>query len=563
MLESKANARDCHKLPLEWNYAHERGEHMKAIDLYSGVGGWSLGLRMAGIEVIRSYEWWDCAARTHRANLDSRVDQMDIRQLDPQDVPEADIVVGSPPCTEFSFANRGGNGDIAEGLRDIAKFLEIVEHLEPTYWAMENVPRVAGILRRETEPGGSLRRYAGLIDVIEVVDMASLGLPQKRRRMIAGRYPLELLEAYTERLPDRTFGGVLQRLSDSPVPDPIYDLKLTREELTEQEPEAPLNEEEERMNREAKTYHPVYNKMNFPDDLDRSSRTVTAVCTRVSRESIVIEAPETPGSYRRLTLRERASLQGFPITYQFFGGSYTDKLKLVGNALPPLAAYYIGHAMFGTEPADLGASDSIPCDHSQPPDRPDETPPPGLSNRHRRNRKFRAALPHLRFGSGMRVELANSTRDDSVSWQTAFYFGNSKKYETVEPTSELLRAAIDGLPRDISDEVRRTITDRHEFWSAHSDVDIQRRWTHRAEEPIHPFDLTDDLGDAAEVVHAIISRVPLDRVIELLFQLVPQVRDGQRPKFREHGHWILAGLIVGAAFNAVRNALSWGQNSDT
>ncbi|MDP9021599.1 MAG: DNA cytosine methyltransferase [Actinomycetota bacterium] len=525
---------------------------MKAIDLYSGAGGWSLGLRMAGIEVIRSYEWWDCAARTHRANLGSRVDEVDIRQLDPRNVPEADIVVGSPPCTEFSFANRGGNGDIAEGLRDIAKFLEIVEHLQPAYWAMENVPRVAGILRREIQPGGLLRRYADLVDVIEVVNMASLGLPQKRRRMIAGRYPLELLEAYTERLPNRTFGGVLERLSDAPVRDPIYDLKLTREELTEQEPEAPLNDEEERMNREAKTYHPVYNKMSFPDELERPSRTVTAVCTRVSRESIVIEAPERPGCYRRLTLRERASLQGFPITYQFFGGAYTDKLKLIGNALPPLAAYYIGHAMLGTEPGDLGASGSILCDHSQPPDRPDETPPPGLSNRHRRNRKFRAALPHLRFGSGMRVELANSARKDNPSWRTAFYYGNSKKYETVELTDELLATALDALPSDTSNEVRKAITDRHDSWSAHSGADIQRRWTHRAEESVHPFELADDLGATAKSIRAIINVVSLDQILDIIFELVPNVRDGQRPKFRDHGHWIMAGLIVGAAFNASR-----------
>jgi hypothetical protein len=42
---------------------------MRAIDLYSGIGGWALGLRLAGIEVVASYEWWDKAARTRRLRI--------------------------------------------------------------------------------------------------------------------------------------------------------------------------------------------------------------------------------------------------------------------------------------------------------------------------------------------------------------------------------------------------------------------------------------------------------------------------------------------------------------
>ena len=90
---------------------------MKAIDLYSGVGGWSLGLKMAGVDVIQSYEWWSPAAETLINNLGGDVSIADIRTLPLSSIPlDIDIIVGSPPCTQFSYSNRGGSGDIYDGL---------------------------------------------------------------------------------------------------------------------------------------------------------------------------------------------------------------------------------------------------------------------------------------------------------------------------------------------------------------------------------------------------------------------------------------------------------------
>ncbi|HHH20054.1 MAG TPA: DNA methyltransferase, partial [Campylobacterales bacterium] len=81
---------------------------MKAIDLYSGIGGWTLGFELAGIDIVASYEWWSKANRTHNKNTQKKAVEMDIRKLNVEDLPQGvDIVVGSPPCTQFSFANRG------------------------------------------------------------------------------------------------------------------------------------------------------------------------------------------------------------------------------------------------------------------------------------------------------------------------------------------------------------------------------------------------------------------------------------------------------------------------
>lgn len=60
---------------------------MKAIDLYSGVGGWSLGLQLAGIEVVASYERWGPANETNFKNNRHQAQTVDIRRLKPQELP--------------------------------------------------------------------------------------------------------------------------------------------------------------------------------------------------------------------------------------------------------------------------------------------------------------------------------------------------------------------------------------------------------------------------------------------------------------------------------------------
>ncbi|MEQ9229106.1 MAG: DNA cytosine methyltransferase [Cyclobacteriaceae bacterium] len=134
-----------------------------AIDLYSGIGGWTLGMKLSGIENIASFEWWNEANETHNINFGTNHKEVNIRELIPSEHlnydKKIDFVVGSPPCTQFSFANKGGNGDIEDGLVDIHKFLDVINYLKPKYWAMENVPRVANILESELNKG-SLKKFA-------------------------------------------------------------------------------------------------------------------------------------------------------------------------------------------------------------------------------------------------------------------------------------------------------------------------------------------------------------------------------------------------------------------
>ena len=485
---------------------------MRAIDLYSGIGGWSLGLKLAGIEVVASFEWWDRANDTHEKNLGLQVHETNIRELDFKLLPKnIDLVVGSPPCTQFSFSNRGGSGDVADGMKDVIKFLEVVQHLKPKFWAMENVPRLKTLLEEARRANSPLEPFRKLIDKMEIhiVNMAEFGVPQDRQRCIAGVFPFELLFSYTKKCSKRTLGDVIAALRNDIVSDPNYGFSAPRISITELQEEPPLNSEELRLNREAKMYHPVYNNMAFPDRLERPVRTVTAVCTRVSRESIVIADPAQSEKFRRLTVRERATLQGFPITYQFFGRSYSEKLKMIGNAIPPVFTFYVGQAaqeisvetlrLLGEIPEKVPSSVSLPLN----------TPPDQQGKSYPANRTFRLALPGLRFKSGMRFELANHFEDDQVKWQVGFYYGNSKDIKAVELDDVLLAMLSDAkrfnsqnLISQISDLLLRNklIIDSQE---------VQSTWCH-AKKALHPFAIVDRLGVIAADIVKLIQSADVD-----------------------------------------------------
>lgn len=398
-----------------------------AIDLYSGIGGWTLGMKLSGINNVASFEWWHEANQTHNLNFGTNHKEVNIRNINVETdlnfVEKIDFIVGSPPCTQFSMANRGGNGDIKDGLVDIIKFLEVVEYLKPKYWAMENVPRVAKILEKELN-GGSLSRFKKLFTVIEVVDAAEYGAPQNRKRMIAGNFPNHLFSSYKKNIPQISLGEVLENLNKEIIQDPNYGYKIPKIEVTELENEVDLTVEEARINCDAKTFHPIYNGMSFPDKLNRPSRTITATCTRVSRESIIIKS-ET--GYRRLNVRERGVLQGFPITYQFYGRTLNAKFKMIGNAVPPVLTYYIIQSML-----EVCVDKILPprCSnyHHEKPKFKAYTSKMGLPVRkYPAKRKFQFSVPNLRYGSGVRFELSNTPNIEPIEWSFKFYYGNSKK----------------------------------------------------------------------------------------------------------------------------------------
>lgn len=538
----------------------ENGRPLRAIDLYAGVGGWSLGLSLAGIEVVASYEWWSPACLTNRANGGHTVLQRDIRSLDLGELPSnIDIVVGSPPCTQFSLANRGGSGDLADGVRDLRAFLRIVARLRPRYWVFENVVRAAQIFEREVY-SGSLSEFAWLTPTVHVVDASRFGIPQRRTRAFVGNIDFNLLEAYSSAMPQKTLGEVIASVNsqDACVADPTWGWGYGRGAVTDVDHEVPLTPQETRLNRDAKANNPIYNGMAFPDDLNRPSRTVTATCTRVSRESIVVEMPGRLATYRRLSVRERAALQGFPLWFQFLGETHTQKLKMIGNAVPPSLTFLVAQAIKQVSPPELRQPMDVGRGKPHPLVESTRTTPDVPRQAYKADRTFAAAIPNLRFKSGTRFEVSNRIGPDTrQAWACRFFWGSSKDVRSLVFSPVSLKALVSAIESKESQTC--LIEAYHETAALAASTlpgNLQLSWTGSAESnDAHAF--VDWLGEIALRAEATL-RDSLDtsgmlriqaRISLMLAAGKPSVVATIPRKIHVHARSIAVGIAIAAGVN--------------
>ncbi len=515
---------------------------MKAIDLYSGIGGWSLGLRLCGIDVVESFEWWQPAVNTSNKNFGTSHKPIDIRSLNFKNLPkDIDIVVGSPPCTQFSYSNRGGSGDISDGIIDLYKFFECISVLKPKYWAMENVPRVKKVLIEESKKGGQLNKFSKIISdgFLEVIDMSEFGTPQRRKRCIASNANFLLLNSYKIKCVPKTLGDVIENLKKRKVSDINYKNELLKKEVHDLEVEEDLNSLEERMNKEMKTNHPIYNNMAFPENLKHPARTITATCTRVSRESLIVKSKK---GYRRLSVRERATIQGFPINFNFYGGSHAQKLKMIGNAIPPTFTFALGNAMLEKSLNDFKSIETK-FFKSVAKEPPPKTTPDRTGKQYSKNRNFRFSPTFLRFKSGLRFELSNKNKNYSFR----FFYGDSKNIEEIKIDAQMYKFLKKELKRFVDLEIffSKEKINKVKFNS----LDLQKVWTNE-KEGIHPFMVLDETEKLSKNIYKIIKEID-DLEINNILEKIFKSSKFFNKKIEKNAALILSGFITTSLINSI------------
>jgi DNA (cytosine-5)-methyltransferase 1 len=347
---------------------------LKVIDLFCGAGGFSEGFRQMGFEVTHAIDNWNPALVAHKENQpEAEIIKADIASLDPHQFPKPDVIIGGPPCTEFSGSKRGGGGDFAKGMKLVLAYFRFVHVLEPRWWVMENVPRLLQTLPHRVRLQDMGFAEEGFFDIPrrEVFNSADFGAPQKRLRLISGRYPTPIqthFEQSTLTLDNllyepwipmkkviEAFPNPIGRVHKGKmVHDPNYQKLSLPEEMLEDHflrPDVALmTKAEADRNRKQKVAHAYYGKMKFPEDLDRPSRTVMATQFNASRETMALETKyKGEVRYRKPTVRECASLQCYPITYRFPGKTLTTKYKLVGNSVPVKLSSAIARAILREE----------------------------------------------------------------------------------------------------------------------------------------------------------------------------------------------------------------------
>jgi len=144
---------------------------MKVIDLFCGAGGLSLGFDYCdSFELIYALDNWEIACNTYKTNFpETDVVCENALDIQPKDIPRAEIVVGAPPCQDFSTAKMGNR---EADLSLVTWFLDVIRAIKPKYWIMENVE---GVSKHLSVP-------------YKIYKMSDYGVPQLRRRCFAGEY---------------------------------------------------------------------------------------------------------------------------------------------------------------------------------------------------------------------------------------------------------------------------------------------------------------------------------------------------------------------------------------
>jgi DNA (cytosine-5)-methyltransferase 1 len=318
-----------------------------AIDLFSGGGGLTLGLKQAGFRVRGAIELDPLAVETYKANHKQvRTWSQDIRTVSAAVVMRTlnlkrgklDLLAGCPPCEGFSILRRLNGGRRVYDHRNdlIYEFLRFVRVLQPMAVMLENVPH----LRKNKRFSLFCRtlKQLGYVYKYRILDAADYGVPQRRRRLIllASRKG-----AVSFAPPAATLRTVRWAIGSLPNPrkskDPLHNLIETRSkrirELIRRIPKNGGNrndldhESQLRCHRRCDGFKDIYGRLSW----DNVASTITSGCFNPSKGRFL-----HPSHNRCLTLREAALLQGFPRNYFFsLRRGKSQAASLIGNALPP------------------------------------------------------------------------------------------------------------------------------------------------------------------------------------------------------------------------------------
>ena len=286
------------------------------VDLFSGVGGLSLGFQLAGYDLVAAYDNWDRAINVYSSNLEHDTHEIDLTDTDAaiRHVRNysPDVVIGGPPCQDFSSAGKGenaGNAYLTEC------FARIAIASEPSAIVMENVPRArASFAYHQARELISAVGY----DVDEIVLDASLcGVPQLRKRF------------FSIGLRDGNARFVTDYLASKMGMVSLSVAEYMKDEI----------------DTEFYYRHPRNYSRRAIYSIFEPSATIRGVNRPIP--------PNYPGHHldaasiedaRPLTTHERSRIQTFPADWQWIG-TKTDVELMIGNAVPVELARFVAEGL--------------------------------------------------------------------------------------------------------------------------------------------------------------------------------------------------------------------------
>lgn len=295
---------------------------MKIVSLFAGAGGLDLGLIKAGHKVIWANDIDKDSCETYRKNINDHILCKDIAEIDFDEIPKSDVIVGGFPCQGFSMANLLRKPEDSRNIL-YKYFYQLVQNKQPKYFLAENVRGILSLGKGEVikqiikdfKKAGYRVNYA-------VFNTADFGVPQTRVRVIIAGTRIDLPEESNYTFPEpivkkENWVSVGNALNGIPEPDSNHSI-----------------------------VNHIYSKYKITNrnftghrrtDPNKPSPTILA---RGNGKGGVC-ALQHPKNHRRMSVRESAIVQTFPLDFEFTG-SMTSMYRQIGNAVPVLFAEQLG-----------------------------------------------------------------------------------------------------------------------------------------------------------------------------------------------------------------------------
>ena len=319
--------------------------NLNAVDLFSGCGGLSEGLKQANFNIIAGVEVNSSAVKTYRMNHnDTVLFENDIRELDTNKILKLlrgkplHLLAGCPPCQGFSSIRRLNRKSAVHDERNslIDEYYRFVKELSPVTIMIENVPGIVdytlfkNIIR-------NLKKLGYFID-FKIVNVADYSVPQRRKRLVLVGSKLGIIKIAEGDNKLVSVKETFKKLKGIIKSDRLHKIYPNHREHIQKmislipknggsRKDLPKKYWLECHKKKNVGFNDVYGRLSW----DSVSSTITGGCLNPSKGRFL-----HPEKNRCISAREAALLQTFPIDYKFPTDiSKTEISLLIGNALPP------------------------------------------------------------------------------------------------------------------------------------------------------------------------------------------------------------------------------------